>query len=213
MAITKKHKTSTAYGVFILESLREDDFKDGERLGAILKIALINFLYKPVANKSEFVQAISEFNKSGYRYLHVSCHADLDSIEIGGEVIDYSELKSILKGDITGRRVFFSACEASNLKSATVIINKCNGLSVVGPPVKVDEDKAALFWPSFYYAINRIDSESMKRKGLRNTLQRCVDLFDAPINFYARSKIREHMKRYKIRARKTMDSKSVQIAR
>jgi hypothetical protein len=118
-----------------------------------------------------------------------------------------------LKGNITGRRVFFSACEASNLNSATVIINKCNGQSVVGPPVKVNEDTAALFWPSFYYTINRIDTESMKKKSLLGSLQLCVNLFDAPINYYARSKRRGYVKRYKIRANGPIDSKDVRIAK
>lgn len=47
-----KRKTSTVYGVFIIESLRDGDFKDGERLAAILKIAIILKQYEPVSNKS-----------------------------------------------------------------------------------------------------------------------------------------------------------------
>lgn len=208
-----KQKTSTAYGVFIIESLREGDFNDGERLSAILKIALILEHRVPVSNKAEFVDAVTAFYKSGFRYVHLSCHANLDGIEIGGEFISNSELKAILNGNIKGRRVFFSACEASNLNVATIIIDKCKGQSVIGSPLKIDEDKAALFWPSFYFAVNKIDSELMKRERIVDSLQKCVDLFGVPINYYLRSGKSGFVKRFKIRANEKVKRKTVKVAK
>lgn len=208
-----KQKTSTAYGVFIIESLREGDFNEGERLSAILKIALILEHRVSVSSKAEFADAVTAFSRSGFRYLHLSCHANLDGIEIGGEFISNSELKAILSGKIKGRRVFFSACKASNLNTATVIIDKCKGQSVIGSPLKIDEDKAALFWPSFYFAINKIDSESMKRAGIVDSLQKCVDLFDVPINYYFRSDKNGYVRRFKIRSNEEVKRKRVKVAK
>ena len=160
-----------------------------------------------------FIEAITAFNKSGFRYLHLSCHANFDGIEIGGEFINNSELLTILKGNISGRRVFFSACEASNLKIATIVIDKCRGQSVVGPPVKIDEDKAALFWPSFYFAINKFDSESMNQISIATSLQKCVDLFDVPANYYFRSKKKGYVKRSKVRANQDVKQKTIRIVK
>jgi len=201
-------KTSTAYGVFIIESLREGEFKDGEHLNAVLELCRINSFYKSVSSKPEFLQALVDFNKSGFRYLHISCHADQKGLEIGGEDVPSEELLAGLKGNINGRRVFLSACKGSNLLMATIVIGKCRGQSVIGSP----DDKAALFWPSFYYVVNRIDKEKMNQRSLSKSIQKCIDLFDVSINYYHRSKRARHLKRYKFRSNKDLERNTIQMS-
>lgn len=205
--------TSTAYAVFIIESLRQDEFRDGERLSKILEMAGIHTLYRWVSCIEELRQAILEFHKSGYRYLHLSCHSDFDGLEIGGDEVSNFELLKILKGKIAGRRLFFSSCKGGNLYSATIAIEKCKGQSVVGTPVDIYFHEAALFWPSFYYVINRIDREKMNRKSMTESIQRCVDLFNVQINYYYKSKKSGYINRDKFKSKRLAVHRLVKAAK
>ncbi|MEQ1587203.1 MAG: hypothetical protein ABL895_15045 [Cyclobacteriaceae bacterium] len=213
MKRANQHKrTLTAYGVFIIESLRDGEYKDGERLNKILEMAKINSLYRWVTSKTEFTDAIKDFNKSGFRYLHLSCHADETGLEVGGEEISNFDLIDILEGNVRGRRIFLSSCKGSNLHTATVVIQKCKGQSVVGTPIDIYFHEAALFWPSFYYVINRIDKEKMNQQSISESIKKCVDLFEVPINYYCKSKTKGYINRYKFKSTSAPDKKLIKIA-
>lgn len=187
------------YGVFIVENLRGADFFDGENLHEILELSKIKNVYREVVDKDDFIASINEFKKSNLRYLHISCHADMDGIEINGEEITNLELFKIFKNKISKKRIFLSACKGGNRNIATAVA-KCGGQSVVGTPINLKFDKAALFWPSFYHVINCADSSTMNKNSISSTLKKCVDLFEIPINYYhginGESK---HLRRYKFR--------------
>ncbi|MFQ1934251.1 hypothetical protein ACK350_12345 [Aeromonas veronii] len=123
------------YGVFIIESLRGDDFFDGEILSEILDLSQINNIYREVESIEDFQSAIVDFKKSGLRYLHLSCHADMDGIEINGEEVSNHELSEMFYGNLEGRRVFLSACKGGNRNMATAAITRCSAQSVIGTPI------------------------------------------------------------------------------
>lgn len=190
----------TQYGIFIIESLRGGDYFDGENLHEILELSGIKTIYREAESSEDFVNLIDEFKISNYRYLHISCHGDMDGFEINGEDIDNRELLKIFKGKINGRRVFLSSCKGGNRNIATVV-NKCQGQSLIGTPVDLHFDKAALFWPSFYHVIYNAERKKMNTSSISKTLKRCVELFEIPINYYHKSEINpEKLRRYKFRA-------------
>jgi hypothetical protein len=187
------------YGVFIIENLRGEDFFDGENLHEILELSNIQSIYKEVHDKAEFIAAMDDFKESNLRYLHISCHADMDGIEINGEEITNLELSKIFKNKITNRKIFLSVCKGGNRNIATAVA-KCGGQSLIGTPINLHFDKAALFWPSFYHVINRADSSKMNQKSISGTLKKCVDLFEIPINYYHGIKgDTKRLRRYKFR--------------
>jgi len=187
------------YGVFIIENLRGDDFFDGENLHDILELSRIKNIYKEVHDKDEFIAVIDEFKTSNLRYLHISCHADMDGIEINGEEITNLELSKVFKNKITKKRIFLSACKGGNRNIATAV-TRCGGRSVIGTPIDLHFDKAALFWPSFYHVINCADNSKMNKKSIRDTLRKCVDLFEIPVNYYHGIKGEpKQLRRYKFR--------------
>jgi len=201
------------YGVFIVESLRGDDYFDGESLSEILELSRIPNIYNEVHSISEFRDAISKFKKSNFRYLHLSCHADMDGIQINGEDISNFELSKLFKNKIVKKRVFLSACKGGNRNLATVVISKCNGRSVIGTPIDLDFDKAALFWPSFYHVINNSDKDKMNKSNIKITLERCVDLFEIPINYYHSINGKHKLlKRCKFRHNKKNTEKTIKIS-
>lgn len=210
---TKAVKASTIYGIFIIESLRSDDFRDGKRLHEVLNLCRIESLYRYANTKAEFESQMVEFLNSGFRYLFMSCHAGFDGLEIGNESISNAELLPIFKSRIKGRRLFFSACEAANRYMATLVIDKCKGQSVIGAPMSVGFDDSAVFWPSFFYVMARTDNERMNQKSLTKSLQKCVSLFGHKINYYHASKKEGFLVRYRIRRGKVLEAERVRLSK
>ena len=201
------------YGVFIVESLRGGNYFDGENLSEILELSKIRNTYREVLDKDDFIKAIDEFKKSNLRYLHISCHSDMDGIEINGEEITNSELVIIFKNKINKRRIFLSACKGGNRNMATAIA-KCGGQSLIGTPINLYFDKAALFWPSFYHVIYGVDENKMNKRLLSTVLKRCVDLFEIPINYYHRiNNEPKYLRRYKFRHNQGTTNKKIKVAK
>jgi hypothetical protein len=190
----------TKYGVYVIEFLRADDYTDGENLHEILKLSLVPTTYKWVDTKSELKAALNDFNKSKFRYLHVSCHADETGFELNGDDLTNAEFEQLTKTLLKDKRIFLSACKGANRDIATRMVVNNKAYSLIGVPVDLDFDKSALFWPSFYHLLNEIDSNKMKRDQIVDVLKKLVNLFNIPVNYYSR--IREsnkNMRRLKLR--------------
>jgi hypothetical protein len=181
-------KKSTAYGVFIIESLHLGDEPDAKVMNKILNMSNIVTLYNYAHSVAEFERLLEEFKKSNFRYLHLSCHADSKGLEIDGEDYTNQRLANFLKGGMNNKRLFMSACQGANRSLANKVIIGSGAMSLIGTPTDLYFDKAVLFWPSFYHVINKLDSEHMNRKILIKTLQKCTDLFGVQINYYSKIK-------------------------
>lgn len=200
----------TKYGVYIIESLRGDDYFDGETLNDILKLSHVLSKYKWADSLQDFKRHLKAFSVSGYRYLHISCHADESGIEINGDLITNEELQQITAKYLINKRVFLSACKGANLDIASKLIINNEALSVIGTPTNLRFDKSVLFWPSFYHAMNEIDNTKMRKEDIKSILRKCVDLFEIPINYYSKHlKSKRFMWRLKIRYNQQLDNRLV----
>lgn len=201
------------YGVYIIESLDEEDYWDGEGLYQILELTRIKCEYKNVLSKEDFISKISDFEKTDFRYLHLSFHGGEEGVSINGEDVSYDELSRIINPVIKKKRVFISSCRGSNRKLAANLIVRGNCQSLIGCPIDLRFDKAALFWPSFYHVINMVDSKRMDQKIITSTIQKCVDLFRIPINYYHTlpKKPANHIRRVKFRPNKWRDNRVIKI--
>lgn len=200
------------YGVFIIESLRSTDFCDGDSLNEILKLSQINSIYRWVECKEGLINAINEFKKSEYRYLHFSFHADYLRIELTNEGLSNSEFARILGNSLKNKRVFFSSCKGGNRELAVKLIS--NGVySSIGTPNNIRFDKAALFCPSFYHIINEHNIDTIKKSDLNVVLKGCSKLFKVPINYYSFIKTQRNSKirRIKIRNGLIVDNRVLNI--
>jgi hypothetical protein len=202
---------TTVFGVYILESLKSDDYADGENLHAILEESHFTNVYEWIDSKAHLKKVLKDFRESKFRYLYISCHANAKGIEINGEFILNAEFQQLL-GPIPDKRVFTSACKGSNDELANLLIGKSKALSLIGSPEDLDFDKGAVFWPAFFYLMKATDEKKMVREEIRNTIKKLVDLFDVPFNYY--SKITgepAHLRRLKIRAGKPTDNTKLLI--
>ena len=175
-----------------------------------MRLSNIPCEYRNVDSVKKLTQAVEDFRKSKLRYLYLSCHADTDGIAINGYDVSNAELAEIFKGNVKKKRLFLSACKAGNRNMATAFINKSGGQSIIGAPIDLYFDKAALFWPSFFHVINMAEQDKMNKQSLSKTLKQCVDLFEIPINYYHAINNQEmYLRRYKFRHNKVTTNKKV----
>lgn len=177
------------YGVFIIESLKLEDEQVDRRDGLILKDILdlckIPCIYFYIRTAKELGEIINEFELSEYRYLHFSCHANATQIELTFEKLLFGDFADLIKHHLEERRVFISACEASNFEFAKTLIPSSKCFSLIGSPNTINFDKAAVLWSSFYHLMYESNKKSMKQPGIKKVLQELVDLHNTPINYYS----------------------------
>ncbi|THD30703.1 MAG: hypothetical protein DI588_14840 [Flavobacterium johnsoniae] len=201
----------TKYGVYIIEFLRDGDYSDGDNLHEILKLSCIPTKYEWVDTKEDLQLALENFERSKYRYLHISCHADETGLEINSDEITNAEFERMTKGKLKNKRLFLSACRGANRDLASRIVSNNKAYSLVGIPVNLYFDKSALFWPSFYHLVNEIDEKKMRRLQIIDVLKKLVNLFNIPVNYYSRiNNSPDYMRRLKIRVGRT-DNRRIKV--
>lgn len=189
-----KQKT-TEPKVFIIESLEFDDEEKGRYEGSILsdilRLSGIQTQYFYIRTSKELNEVLDIFQKSGYRYLHISCHGGENSIWTTLDEITYDELGLTLKNKLEKKRLFLSACSVVNKDMAKTIIPQTKCYSIIGPARDIGFNDAAIMWAAFYHLMFKENSTSMIREGLLKNLQKVVDTFGEPLNYFSISKSRE----------------------
>ena len=182
----------TKADVFIIESLDPDDEGNGRFEGSIIS----NMLrlhgkqpeYRYVRTRAQFEDAIQEFGRSRYRYLHISAHGEPEGMSTTNlEEIDYDELADLLKPHLQNKRLFLSACSMVHEDMAAYLIPKTDCFSVIGPVDDIHFHKAAIFWASLYHLLFLKDAEKINRARLRDTLSKTADLFEVNVKFFHRT--------------------------
>ncbi|TVO93205.1 hypothetical protein [Shewanella algae] len=178
--------------VFIIESLDFEDEKsdrfEGKVLSQILKLNGIESEYYYIRTKQELDEIIDKFDESDYRYLHISCHGSPDSLETTLDSVSFEELNTMLSPCLDKKRVFISACEMVNTDLAGALIGDSECFSVIGPSEPVSFSDATIFWSSFYHLMFNNNENAMKRKEIKQILEKITDLFNVKVNYYSKSK-------------------------
>ena len=123
------------------------------------------------------------FKKSNYRYLHLSCHGDSESLATTLDVIEFPVLGAMLKPYLKGRRLFVSACDAVNENLVRALMPGSGCESILGPHQEITFDDAAVMWALFYNLMFRDNSARMRSRDIRQILDEVVDLFEVPVAF------------------------------
>lgn len=186
----------TVADVFVIETLDPDDEGNGRFEGAVLSQILRlhgkNPKYRYVRTRQEFEKAIRSFGKSGYRYLHISAHADAEGmVTTNQEEIDYDELADLLRPHLRGRRIFLSACSMVHQELAAEIFPNSGCYSIVGPTEDIRFTDAAVVWSSIYHLLFTTNTSKITHKSLKLQLQRVTKLFNVRLAYYSASKFRK----------------------
>ncbi|MGJ0482923.1 MAG: hypothetical protein ACR65R_00135 [Methylomicrobium sp.] len=192
-APTKKKKgTDTVPEVFIIESLELTDEakerREGAVLAAVLKMCGKNPLYYYIRTRSELDLMAREFENSGYRYLHISCHGGNTSLETTIDSITYQDFAMIFEGKLNRRRLFVSACSAGNELFAELVGAKNPEMFSVAAPAKdIRFDHAVAFWSAFYVRLFSSNSSSMNSDRITMAFKALANLFGVPTHWTKRN--------------------------
>jgi len=179
--------------LFIIESLTLDDEahdrQEGEILSRMLRLAgKTKTKYFYIRTKRELEEIIDLFDESGYRYLHLSCHANDTEMSTTFDDVSFKQLGEMLGPCLENRRVFVSACKMANSKLAKQLLPGSGCYSLIGPARAINFDDAAAFWVSFYHLMFRANERGMGRKDLQWCITELAALYGEPINYFAASK-------------------------
>ena len=180
--------------VFIIESLHKEDHDadrlEGRLIDQLLRMGGRKPVYKLVEGYDQFVNAISQFGESGYRYLHLSCHGDPNSFEFYFGRMRFEQFVELVHDKLENRRVFISACKAVNCRLAGLLIPSSKCYSIIGPYEPIGFDDAAIIWTSYYYLSFKNDQKVMNRKLILRTLRAVTSLYQINLNYYSISRQR-----------------------
>ena len=184
----KKKSGDTVPEVFIIESLELADEtkerREGEVLAAVLRMCGKNPLYYYIRTKAELELLAKHFAASGYRYLHISCHGGMTSLETTLDSVSYKEFARIFARKLKSRRLFVSACSAGNRPFAELVRRRNPGImSVAAPRNDIQFDHAVAFWSSFYVKTFSRNSHSMNSDRIAELLRPLAALFNEPVHF------------------------------
>lgn len=174
---------------FILESLNTDDEEkgrfEGKILYDILKLQGKNPIYYYFRTQIELVKFSEIFRKSGYRYLHLSCHGNTEALEFTFTKCDYNTFADIFERKLNNRRLFISGCSLGNKQLAEKTFIKSGGMySLTAPIREVFFDQTTSFWPAFYYMMHAWDSSNMKKHRLQYVLNHLTSVFEISLAHY-----------------------------
>ena len=182
---------SSSPSVFIIESLRFHDEErerfEGRFLSQILHLGGSAARYVYLRTKKELGDVLDQFAKSRYRYLHFSCHGNETGIELTLDDLSFRDLRKLLAPHLAKRRVFFSSCEVTNRRLAKALLSDSDCYSVIGPCTKINFDRAAIFWASFYHLMLRDEATSMKRSTLTEITGSLQSLFGVHMRYFTAS--------------------------
>lgn len=187
---------TTTPQVFIIESLRfkdeRGDLFEGKVLLQMLRLTGSKPRYVYLRTKQELEKVIDQFERSNFRYLHISCHGDSEGIGLTLDDLSFSELAEMLAPCLDKRRVFFSSCSVMNEKLAAALLKETDCYSIIGPSRRISFDRATAFWSSFYHLMLRDKAKSMKRGQLRECVMSLQNIFGVHMRYFSASRTDEN---------------------
>lgn len=192
--MNKGDKTSP--NVYILETLSfEDEEKshyEGSIVSQILSISGVDHKYQYFRTSQELDYFIRDFNRSCYRYLHLSCHGNKSGIcTTLNESIETRELAFKLSNVLDKKRLFISACSVTTNELAKNIFDVTDCYSIIGPHKDINMDSAAIFWASFYHLLFKREKTYIKHQELSSLIKSLKRTFNIPLAYYKKNLVRK----------------------
>lgn len=160
---------------------------EGDILSQILRLAGKETEYRYIRTKKELAAILPQFQTSGFRYLHLSCHGATSSLATTLDDLPVDELGPMFAPYLINRRVFVSACQAANEDLARSLMRKGGCYSIVGPASDIQFNDAAVIWAAFYHLMFRENPKAMKGAGIEAALTRLVKTFGVPMTYIRRT--------------------------
>ena len=188
--------------IFIIESLEFKDERaerfEGRIISQILALSGKQCEYCYIRTKRELIELLKQFASSKYRYLHLSCHGNSTTMFTTLDEVPFADFGELIKPYLRNRRLFVSACSATNQMLADSIMPDSGCYSILGPDQDIYFNDAAVLWASFYHVMFAADSTAMRYKTIKAKAQEVADMYRVRLKLIGHD--RDRSKGYKIRA-------------
>src|ERR1700683_5396197 len=136
--------------IFIIESLSFKDERaerfEGRIISKILALSGKKCEYCYIRTKRELKELLKQFASSSYRYLHLACHGDTDTMYTTLDPIPFSEFGPLVRPYLRKRRLFVSDCYATNQALADNVMPDSGCYSILGLDEDIYFSEAAVLW-------------------------------------------------------------------
>jgi len=102
------------------------------------------------------------------------------------EPIPAIEMADLLAPHLNHRRLFISACLATDNKFVTALMERTDCSSVLGPSGSPNFDDAAIFWTAFYHMMFKQNPNSMTNAIIEENVRKCASLVNEQFTFFYR---------------------------
>ena len=174
--------------VFIIESLRLDDERnnrfEGQIISQILALSGKKCEYYYVRTSRELKRFLAVFTRSKYRYLHLSCHGDPQSMATTFDTLTLAGFADLVRPHLESKRLFVSACAMTNETLAKEIIPDSGCFSILGPDENIAFNDAAILWASLYHVLFTADPNAITRVGLTAKAQEVSNMYRVRLKLF-----------------------------
>lgn len=141
-------------GIFCLEGEWDPDLRRRQSVLPILELLerldLARTIHRDVATRDELAFYLAKWGQKRYRdyeVLHLACHGDAGSIQLGRDEMGLEELAALVTGKSQGRVVYFASCLTLGLDEDRLVnFQKQTGAkAVVGYAKEIDWVDSAAF--------------------------------------------------------------------
>lgn len=193
--------------VFILESLDEEDEDEqrfeGAFLAEVLRFSGKRPTYRYFRTEKELRRFADEFHASKCRFLHLSCHGDLQGLQLRFDDIGFDVFAEIFEGKLQDRRLFVSSCQSGNMDLVENIIRANPSIySILAPCDKISSNHAVAIWAAFYVRMFDVNPKRVKRLTIKRAMKSLCDLFGVAFSWSYRDSFSDEWHHSIIKARK-----------
>lgn len=192
--------------VYIVESLDRESERaghyEGKALSRILKMLGKRPRYTYIRTALELAEIASEFDESGYRYLHLSCHGNEQEFHLTYDSVSFAAFGRTFRPVMAERRLFLSACSVGQLALARELFRShaLSPYSITGPSNDIAFSDAAVTWASLYNLLFRDGASTVEGEHLRAHLGRLCELNSVRFAYFGRTKGRPYFKKFDLPA-------------
>lgn len=186
--------------VFLIESNSAKNEKarwsEGQIITDLLRMMNKKVEYRYIRTRKELDHMARQFERSGFRYLHLACHGGDGSFWLTYDRVPYEVFATILGLVLTDRRLFLSACEIATVPLAREIYKMSKPYSITGPTCEISFSEAAVVWASLYSLLFKNDPTSIKGGVMRTFLWKLCKLHDVAFAHFGRIDSPPFFRRY-----------------
>ncbi|TKI53597.1 hypothetical protein FC756_22880 [Lysinibacillus mangiferihumi] len=144
--------------------------------------------YRYIRTNEELQVMIKQFEKSKFKYLHLSCHGNANGIAMTlNNTYPFKEFKDMFTVKGLKKRLFLSSCSVCG-ENIKVGMHGSDFISIVGPKSDIEFDDAAIFWAAFYQQMFKFENNILENDKMYEIINKMSSVLEVKMACILRNK-------------------------